>query len=90
MPDLRMQGFRLDDGVFADDPFKPGSYGRVLVQGEWKWRGCVPVGMAVNLAAHEVVENDDGTITVSPSILVSDGTGRSWHGYLEAGVWREV
>jgi hypothetical protein len=48
------------------------------------------------------VEHDDGTITLSPSILshpdsaaVDDaGTmqtiGTGWHGYLERGVWREV
>lgn len=33
---------------------------------------------------------EDGTITVSPSILISHWEGRSWHGYLERGVWREV
>jgi hypothetical protein len=39
-----------------------------------------------------VVEHEDGTITVSPSILVStsrDGKPLEvWHGFLERGVWR--
>lgn len=36
---------------------------------------------------HTVVEHDDGTITVSPSIQFE--TGRRWHGYLERGIWRQ-
>lgn len=46
-----------------------------------------------SLSAHEVMEHADGTITVSPSILITgeDGNGAiRWHGYLENGVWREV
>lgn len=35
-----------------------------------------------------IVENDDGTVTVSPSIWINKPTG--WHGFLERGVWREV
>lgn len=33
---------------------------------------------------HEVAEHDDGTITVSPSIV-----GNGFHGYLERGIWRD-
>lgn len=63
----------------------PGEYG--LYKGSW-WC-CTPNGHFGNLSAHEVVEHEDGTITVSPSILVSYGDGEElWHGYLEAGVWR--
>jgi hypothetical protein len=41
-----------------------------------------------NLSGHSVTEHDDGTITVSPSIL---DDGRSvWHGYLERGAWRQI
>lgn len=46
-----------------------------------------------NLANHNVIEHEDGTITVSPSILVTSrwaGEERQWHGFLERGVWREV
>jgi hypothetical protein len=45
-----------------------------------------------NLSNHEVVEHEDGTITVTPSILVSytwAGVEHSWHGYLRNGEWSE-
>lgn len=36
-------------------------------------------------------EHEDGTITVSPSILAHEAADAAeWHGYLERGVWREV
>lgn len=38
---------------------------------------------------HTFVENDDGTLTVQPSILAVRPGGDGWHGYLEAGAWRE-
>lgn len=41
-----------------------------------------------SLAKHDVTEHEDGTITVSPSILIDDGRSQ-WHGYLERGVWRQ-
>lgn len=51
---------------------------------------CLPTGVGpANLRTWELVEHDDGTITVSPSIQDSSAPG-GWHGYLEAGVWREV
>lgn len=62
----------------------PGDYGR---HGDI-WYAAVPNGLLANLANHKVVEHQDGTITVSPSILVSNHES-SWHGYLEKGVWRE-
>lgn len=50
---------------------------------------CRPPGCHMgSLKNHEVTEHADGTITVSPSILISDGK-TTWHGYLEKGVWRE-
>jgi hypothetical protein len=46
------------------------------------------IRMTANLSGHEVTKHDDGTITVSPSILVTDGAaGHSWHGFLERGIW---
>ena len=72
----------LDD---TGDMLKPGEYAR---RGGI-WHGCVPSGLLANLGAHQVVEHDDGTISVKPSILVSDGQGAQWHGYLERGIWRE-
>ncbi len=49
-------------------------------------------GWGGNLTNHQVVEHEDGTITVSPSILITfPGTDwPEWHGYLERGVFREV
>ena len=84
-----MQGRR----VYDTDSFKPGDYGRHPADGTWY--GCTPNGMLGNLSAHEVIEHEDGTITASPSILVttSDSKGHDivrWHGFLEHGVWREV
>lgn len=64
----------------------PGEYG-CWTNGEWYAE--TPNGHAANLSAHQVTEHDDDTITVSPSILVSDGKGPVWHGFLERGVWRE-
>ena len=65
---------------------KPGEYGKD--KGLWC---CVPPGTDLlgNLSRHTVTEHEDGTITVSPSILVKGGNLGEWHGYLEAGMWRE-
>lgn len=65
---------------------QPGDYGRDPRNSEWYC--CVPNGLRGCLRAHEVTEHEDGTITVSPSILVQGSP--SWHGYLEKGIWREV
>lgn len=78
-----MTGVRRPDGTPLND-YAPGDYG------QWRnrWYAMTPAGTVGNLGAHDVVEHDDGTITVSPSILVDGGDGPGWHGYLEAGVWR--
>jgi hypothetical protein len=45
--------------------------------------------MACSIEKHAVVDNEDGTMTAAPSILLKCGDGRpDWHGYLEKGVWR--
>ncbi len=57
------------------------------------WLCAVPApgfGVGNRLTRHAVTEHEDGTITVSPSILVTKGDGRRWHGYLERGVWRAL
>ena len=63
------------------------SPGRVRFGGEHGAKGW-----GGNLTNHQVTEHEDGTITVSPSILVTfPGTDwPQWHGYLEHGVFREV
>jgi hypothetical protein len=58
------------------------------------WHVKAPDGSLGNLRNHDVEEHEDGTITVSPSILITTHRGGQdvelWHGYLERGVWREV
>jgi len=57
------------------------------------WYGMSPNGLLANLDAHTVREEDDGSISVKPgdgssnSILVSQGEGKSWHGYITRGLW---
>ena len=89
-----MQGIKLTK-VEGEEDFlwriasTPLSYGT----GNGKdWYCTTPNGLFGNLSAHRVVEHEDGTITVSPSILVTSGHDHkepSWHGFLERGVWRE-
>ena len=81
--------------VYWDDnnfPFsEPGDYG--FYKGAWH---CIvpAIGCAVgNLNGHTVTEHEDGTITVTPSILVYGGDGKGgkveeYHGYLTRGVWK--
>lgn len=82
-----MIGRRIPDSPNGDGVvYLPGEYHRLA----GTWYGCTPVGSVANLARHSVTEHDDGTITVSPSILVHGGRDdKDWHGYLERGVWRE-
>lgn len=78
-----MQGKRHDAESLAI-----GEYGKHPVDNNWY---CVtPNGHYGNLSGHEVTEHEDGTITVSPSILVSDDTKELWHGYLIHGEWQGV
>lgn len=81
---MTTEGRRVEDGQL---PTKPGDYS--LIDGVW-WAIVPAPGFSVGrLSLHEVVLNEDGTITVSPSILMQHGE-KSWHGYLEHGIWREV
>lgn len=76
----------MPDGDPIRDGWLPGDYG----QHRGTWYGVCPEGSMANLGAHDVTEHDDGAITVSPSILISEGASRRecWHGWLERGVWR--
>ena len=70
--------------------FAPGDYGKTT-EGIWRARPPDPDAHMGDLTNHTVVEHADGTISVSPSILIQAGTGRpSWHGFLERGVWRKA
>jgi hypothetical protein len=86
-----VQGTRLYETEGEEDflyriALSPCSYGEI----KGHWYATTPNGLFGNLGSHTVVEHEDGTITVSPSILVQKRLdGLSWHGYLERGVWRE-
>ena len=64
-----------------------GDYGFDPIVGHWLVRP--PKCHAGGVPDHTVTEHEDGTITISPSIILED-TGKIWHGYLEHGVWRET
>lgn len=89
-----MTGHRAPDGSEYHET-RPGAYWKQTRNGraleghrgrDWDWVVHCPDGSHGSLTHHDVVEHDDGTITVSPSILVT-GAG-SYHGYLERGEWR--
>lgn len=85
-----MQGTRKypnDEGRLA---LAAGEYGIDPTDGKWYCRVPDPEIPMGSLAGHDVTEHEDGTITVSPSILIEYGDVKSWHGFLERGVWREV
>jgi hypothetical protein len=63
---------------------EPGDYGKL----DNSWHAMTPSGLRANLANHEVVEHENGTISVTPSILVDNGRS-TWHGHLTKGVWQE-
>ena len=49
-----------------------------------------PKGWGGILSNHTVMEHEDGSITVTPSILIGPaGDSPGWHGFLERGVFRE-
>ena len=86
-----MRGKRVH--VASSHELNPGEYSRT----PHGWRAMTPNGHLASLDAHDVAENPDGTITVSPSIKVMssrwDETKKTmvpcevWHGYLERGEW---
>ncbi len=68
------------------EEFIPGSYGK---DSQGTWMICFPDGRLGNLKLHTVTEHEDGTISVTPSILVTGGgSAIAIHGYLERGIWR--
>lgn len=52
------------------------------------WFVMFPGDLLGCLQNHCVVEHEDGTITVSPSILVKN-SDISVHGFIEKGIWRD-
>lgn len=54
--------------------------------GEGEWWVCDPRGMFYRLVStvHSWVVHDDGTVTITPSIVAPRG---GYHGFLRKGVW---
>lgn len=85
-----MIGQRLADGYDETQPIPNGAY---WIDWQGRWSVKTPNGRIGALDDHTVEQHSDGTITVSPSILVeerplADRTLPGFHGYLEHGVWR--
>lgn len=78
-----MTGQRIYFESWEQFKFRAGDHGK---DSDGVWWVKPPVGTMGILAGHAVTEHADGTITVSPSILL-EGV---WHGYLERGIWREA
>lgn len=62
----------------------------------YRWGGIwylnIPDCGLANLGNHTVVENEDGTITVTPSILTTgyhSGERKTRHGFLTNSIWSE-
>jgi hypothetical protein len=65
-----------------------GGYSPPPPAGNWY---AVPPGtdLVANLSSHQIIEHEDGTITVAPSILVRNHK-ESWHGFLKHGQWESA
>lgn len=107
-----LQGVRLPDVVFGEKSIgwdrymerEPGVYMRVDYRGRIEWWIVDPFRHVGRLTTHRVEEHDDGSITVTPSILdvadteafkaaggaaiIDPNPDQGWHGWLEHGVWR--
>jgi hypothetical protein len=74
---------------------KPATYGRSIhprvieMRSGW-WHITTPDGHVggLNPTIHHIVEHEDGTITVTPSIDMSKRTPGAWHGWLTKGVFQ--
>lgn len=74
---------------------QPGDYGRhqrtlAQVHGcedQLYWNVVAPDGSSckLNPTVHRVIEHDDNSITVEPSIVTA-----TWHGWLHRGLWSEA
>lgn len=69
----------------SECPYEPGDYWQ---DAAGEWRGVTPNGLPVWLKNHAVVQNVEGAITVTPSILANGGKKNEWHGHLTAGEWK--
>lgn len=86
-----MQGRRLypaaeDYPRYFEAQMQPGDYAQFWGK---LWLLKTPNGDlgVISQGPHKIVEHADGTITVTPSVQCQ--TGKRWHGYLTAGVWKQ-
>lgn len=91
VPAIRVSSFEDLSGVGA-----PSGIEDVCIcywQGEaGEWLIYLPGAGVGTLTKHTVEEHEDGTITVSPSILLTGhnaGNPTTRHGFLRRGVWEE-
>lgn len=54
------------------------------------WKLYLPGCGVGDLTNHRVIEHEDGTITVEPSILVTGHQDIQRHGYITNGQWRDA
>ena len=83
------------------DIAQPGAYGKTdlpekdelksMPRLSW-WQVTAPDGTegAINPLKNSVIEHDDGTITITPSLDYSHLHPGGWHGYLTRGIFTEV
>lgn len=79
-----MKGKRVYPNEDGSIRFNEGDY--AFWNEEW-WARAPGIRAAGSLVDHTVIEHEDGTITVEPSILSHDG---KYHGYLRRGVWTDA
>lgn len=76
---------------------QPATYGKAIANRVkdtrvgW-WQVTAPDGSmgGLNPDVHRIVEHNDGTITVTPSIDFSKRRAGGWHGWLTHGVFQSV
>lgn len=87
-----MRGRRYSD---VDDPYAPQEYMDVggfrhvnCGPDGWRWEATTPNGLIGRLAARDVEEHSDGTISVASILVEQPLSDDTWRGCLERGVWR--
>lgn len=82
-----MQGTRIFNFKIGHTFLNKGEYAKDERDGIWYFKAPNADGIG-SLANHTVIENKNKTITVTPSIISTDGNNQ-WHGYLTNGIWKE-
>lgn len=82
-----MPGVRLPDSDDEFPAFEPGTYCRY----KGTWWVMLPNGDLVDVRTWTIVENADGTITITPSMqTMPPEAPDSWHGFLTNGQFVSV